>query len=395
MGLTMKKILDRFNNCDVFSLTGKVSKYNIKISKEEYEKTVKNMNPMDIEKFLEQFKERYNIKEEEFLNALAKVEEKDKEKNRKIYDKNKDKLINYPEFNKLYDEIKKECYDFYCDENKEYYLNKHYNDEKIEQFKKIGITEEKISKMKEDFFHCSLIVDHVGKNTKYGKENKGFFWHLYHDIAMTIDREKDKEKYCINNGKSPLNQIPSELKNHLLYYEVSYFNEVTISGGLMINYYFKLNKETKKYLLKFRNDFCINEFEDLTFYKANEVKFSSCTHERFNSIEFNYKNMKNDEIVDFIYDEYYEENNDKVIEIINKLIKMESNTKFSFKEIGINDKNLMNKICSICDKINLCLISSQNISNSRSTINENGNVEKIRELPAILCNLEDIIEKKQ
>ena len=93
---------------------------------------------MDIEKFLEQFKETYNITEDEFFNALAKIEEYNKEKNRKIYENNKDKFINYPEFDKLYDEIKKECCDFDCDENREYYLTKYYSDERINQFKKNG-----------------------------------------------------------------------------------------------------------------------------------------------------------------------------------------------------------------------------------------------------------------
>ena len=31
----------------------------------------------------------------------------------------------------------------------------------------------------------------------------------------------------------------------------------------MINYYFKLNDDTKKYLLQFRNDFYLSELEDL------------------------------------------------------------------------------------------------------------------------------------
>jgi len=52
----------------------------------------------------------------------------------------------------------------------------------------------------------------------------------------------------------------------------------------MINYYFKLNDETKKYLLKFDNDFCLEPLEDLAIYKDNELKFYSCTHERFNSL---------------------------------------------------------------------------------------------------------------
>ena len=41
------------------------------------------------------------------------------------------------------------------------------------------------------------------------------------------------------------------------------------------------------------------------------------------------------------------------------------------------------------------VISTKEKEHSWSTINENGGFEKIEELPAILCNLEDLIQKKQ
>ena len=381
----MKKILDKFSDCDTFSLTGKVPRYNISFSQEKNKK----------EKELEQFVERYNITDEEFINALNKIEKHNKEENRKKYEQNKENFAHYPEFDKLYEEIKEECYAFYSEKNREYYLNKHFNDKQIRQYKRIGLTEQKINEMKKDFFHCSFIVDNVGKTTKYGNEHKGFFWHLYHDIAMNIDRQKNKETYCVSNGKSPLEQIPSELKKHFLYYEISYFNSVTESDGLMINYYFKFNKETKQYLLKFRNDLCINVLEDLTFYKDDEVKFYSCTHEGFNSLEFNYKHMTKEEIIDFINDEFFEENNNIIIEIINKLITMEEGTKFSFKELGIFSQISMNKICQICDKLHLQLICSKNKEHNWATVTENGEFKKESDLPAILCNVEDVIEKKK
>ena len=126
--------------------------------------------------------------------------------------------------------------------------------------------------------------------------------------------------------------------------------------------------------------------DDLTIYKDNKVEFYSCTHESFNSIKLDYKSMSDVEILEFINDEYCEENiidvdmikelnsddeslfiecfgvsskeemldfaNDErsgknkenTIEIINKLISMEEGTKFSFKELGISSKMLMNKI---------------------------------------------------
>ena len=361
MGLTMEKILNRYSDCNKFSLTGRVLKY--------------------------------NITEEEFFNALAKIETKTKEEKRIIYEKNKNKFVNYPDFDTLYEEIKQECNNFDSEENRIFYLNKRYN-EKINQYKKIGITDEKIEKMKENFFNCRFIADFVGKTTKYGKEHQSFFWNLYYDIAMNIDRKKDKEKYCVNNRISPIEQIPQGLKEHLLYYEISFYNAVTISGGLMINYYFKLNEETKNYLLQFRNDFDMQELEDLTFYKNDEIKFYSCTHEQFNSIEFDYKNMANDEIIDFVNDEYPNDDNNEIIEFTKKLTKMEIGTKFSFKELGVNSKMLMEQICDVCAKLNLRLMSSKNKEHSWSTVNENGEFQKVEELPAGLCKLEDLIEKK-
>lgn len=362
MGLTMKKIIDKYSDCDTFSLTGGAL--------------------------------GLNITEKEFLNALSKIEKQNKEERRKEYEYNKDKLINYPNFDELYEEIKKECYEFDCEKNKEIYLNKHFNKQEVKQLKRIGMTEEEINKIKEDFFQCSFITSEVGNTTKYGKDCKGFFWHLYNDISMNIDCAKKKNKYCVKNGENPLNQIPKELNKHFLKYEVSFSNAVTISGGLMINYYFNLNDETKKYLLKFRNDFCLDELDDLTFYKDNEIKFYSCAHEGFNSIKIDYKSMTTEEIKEFINDEFFEEDNSRIIETINKLIYMEEKTEFSFKEININTKELMDKICTICDKINLQLVSAKNKNHGLKIINENGDFEEPEELPAIFCNVKDLIKKQ-
>ena len=79
MGLTMSKIINRFDDCNKFSLTGGVSRYNVTISQEEYEKKTKNMNPREINKYVEQFIEKYTITEEEFYKALDKIEEHSKE----------------------------------------------------------------------------------------------------------------------------------------------------------------------------------------------------------------------------------------------------------------------------------------------------------------------------
>lgn len=358
MGLTMKKILNEFSECDMFSLTGRILKYDINLPKEELEREMEKLSLEDRKKYLEQYIVNYRVTEEEIIDALNKVEDYCKEEKRKIYENSKDKFVNYPKFDDLYEEIKKECYEF--------------NSKGEGRF----------------------IADCVGSKTKYGNEHRGFFYSLYHDISMNIERQKDKDKYCNKDGMDPLEQIPNEIKKEFLYYEISYFNSVTVSSLPMINYYFKLNNKTKDYLLKFRNDFCLDKLEDLTFYKDGEIKFFSCTHELFNSINFNYKNMSSDDIVDFINDEYYEEDNNKIIDTVNKLIIMKPGTKFSFKEIMVNDDGLMNKVCLICDKINLVLISENNNSYGWSMIDKNCNLKKANQIPAILCNINDIIEKK-
>lgn len=246
----MKKILNQYSDCDVFSLTGEVS--------------------------------GLNVTEEEFVGAINKMEQTNKEVKRKQYNENQ--IANCPDYEVLYEEIKKECFEFDCEQNKEKYLNKHFDAEMIQTYKAVGFSDEKIEEIKKDFFHCSFITDEVGKTTKYGKENPGFFWHLYHDIALNIDRSKTQEKYCTKDGKNPVEVLPNVLKNNLLYYEMSFSNAVTTSSILKINYYFKLNDETKKYLCKFKNDFALKELQDLTLYKNDEIKFYSCTHERYNSI---------------------------------------------------------------------------------------------------------------
>ena len=60
-------------------------------------------------------------------------------------------------------------------------------------------------------------------------------------LLCFIFRQNDKTKYCFNDGKNPIEQVPKELKEYLIRYEVSSYNEVTESSGLMINYYFDLN----------------------------------------------------------------------------------------------------------------------------------------------------------
>ena len=120
-------------------------------------------------------------------------------------------------------------------------------------------------------FKCSFISSLVGDITKYGNEHTYCFRRFYHDIGKLLDIENDKIEYCLNNGKNPVEQVPQELKEYLIRYETSFYNEVTASSGLMINYYFYLNDKTKEYLLKFKSDFDLEGLEDLAIYKGDDV----------------------------------------------------------------------------------------------------------------------------
>ena len=191
-----------------------------------------------------------NITIEDFQNALKKMTEKTKKNLKQIYDKKAPFISNIPSFNELYEEIEKECREF------------------NEKGKKLKI------------FTCVSIINYLDTFTKYNYSFNIF----YRDISLLIDRERYMNSLKFNKGKDPIKVLPKELKNNLIKYEVSFFNSVTESGMLMINYYFKLNDETKNYLLNYETDFDLDELQDLTLYQNNKMRFYSCTHEGYNSL---------------------------------------------------------------------------------------------------------------
>ena len=255
MELTMKDILEKYSDCDMFSLTGEI--YN------------------------------YNITEKEYLDALKAIKNKQKKEIKNFYDEHKSEFESYPSFEELYSDIEKECYEYNSEENKKRYLEEKFDKRFYYEYKKMLMSDKKIKKIRENFFHCSFIVDEVGKTTKYGNGCTRLFRIFYSRISMLIDRENEKNNFCFNDGKEPIKQVPRKLRDYCLKYEISFFNEVTESSRLMINYYFPLNENTKKYLLKYKTDFDLQELQDLTIYKNNKVKFYSCTHEKFNSLKSN------------------------------------------------------------------------------------------------------------
>ena len=249
MKLTMKEILEKYNYCDTFCLTGMV--------------------------------DGYKVSEKEFYDALAYKKKRNRRYLEREYNKYELQQKGYPEFDKLYSEIEQECKEFDNEKNRQKFVEEEYKD-----YKKLGFSDEQIKNINiSDKFRCSFIESLVGKTTKYGNEYKNYFWHFYHKVGQNLDIENDKIEYCLNNGKNPVEQVPQELKEYLIRYETSFYNEVTASSGLMINYYFYLNDKTKEYLLKFKSDFDLEGLEDLAIYNGDDVEFYSCTHEEVNSLE--------------------------------------------------------------------------------------------------------------
>ena len=230
--ITMSELLERFKDCDMFSLTGTI--VNIKFTEKE-----KNI-------------------------ALKKIKEKNKQRLLCGYNNLSDEY-SLPSFEKLYKDIEEECIQFEIN-NKEEYMKK------------------------SKFFKNSFIGDLVWKKSTRYYSPSGYFWNFYHDLGLNLDREiYANELMNKDNNVMPVDRVENEiLKSNLIKYEISFYNHCTESGGLMVNYYFKLNDDTKKWLLQFESDFdIVGNLEDLAFYKDDEILFSSCTHEQFNSLRDN------------------------------------------------------------------------------------------------------------
>ena len=249
MKLTMKEILEKYNYCDTFCLTGMV--------------------------------DGYKVSEKEFYDALAYMKKRNSQYLEDEYNKYQLQQKGYPKFDKLYSEIEQECKKYYDEESRQKFVKEEY-----EKYKGFGLSDEQIKYISVcDYFKYSFIADLVGKTTKYGDEYTNYFRRFYFEVGQNLDIENAKIEYCFNNTKNPIEQLPKELKEYLIRYEVSFYNIVTASSGLMIIYYFCLNNKTKEYLLKYESDFDLEGLEDLAIYKGDNLEFYSCTHEKFNSLE--------------------------------------------------------------------------------------------------------------
>jgi hypothetical protein len=218
---TIKSILKKCSDCNVFSLTTSID---FKISGKDANHALE---------VLKQYHKNYLLEE---------------------YEKNKNQY-SLPSFEQLYDDIQQECIKF-----------KEHNDD-------------------EDHFIC----DEVGFTTKYS-EPLNFFWHFYNMIETEKRDEKLLNTYInYSNNKNHFDILELEqyqaLKPYVIKDEISFITHCTI-GPLSQTIYFKLNEETKKWLLQYKCYYDIhNDLQDLAIYKDSQIVFSSCTHEKFYSYE--------------------------------------------------------------------------------------------------------------
>lgn len=116
-------------------------------------------------------------------------------------------------------------------------------------------------------------------------------WHIYHSFYMQKEQIQILEQ--LQNSKVEYKSIVEydekykELIPFVKKKELAFYTHCTV-GPLFETFYFELNDITKEWLLKYKSVFDFNadeptDLQDLALYKDEELKFSSCTHERYRS----------------------------------------------------------------------------------------------------------------
>ncbi len=220
----MQYLLDKYSDCDSFSLCALV---------------VDN-----------------SITQEEATRSLLENQALNKTKLQELYNTYKDQISE--DFETIYREVLAECKEF-----------------------------QKTVKAKnsDEFYHCSFICDQVGQTTKYFTPTE-FFWHLYLTLGMELDQNEELDKLLSSDKTSSISLLTTpeyaELKPYLIEFKYTFQTHCTTCGNLQIEMRFSLNEQTKRWLLKHKNDYDFDgELQDLAFYKNNKLRFSSCTHEGF------------------------------------------------------------------------------------------------------------------
>lgn len=147
--------------------------------------------------------------------------------------------------------------------------------------------------------------DYYSKNEKFAEEHDGNvfmcdrfsegktkftepdgLWHVYNNVEFAENCARVLKKMQDSDVEKPLcSELDDEevLKNNLREVKVGFFWHCTVSGELSKTFFFELNEDTEKWLLQFKNDYDLDNLQDLAFYNGDELLFSSCTHEGFHT----------------------------------------------------------------------------------------------------------------
>lgn len=286
--LTMKDILDKYKDANMFSLTGIE---NSPITDKEREEALV-LAKKELSKYLmdsyNKYKDEYSLPSFDILwdNIVNEVDD---------YGKSHADTIKS-------DDVYKERLAF-LDSLKDF--QKGAKDGSIKDAKGLDLMDDVIKEYesmlgsKEETtdvvnYNYDEILKVVGKETKYSNP-KDFFVDFYSYVGDYLLYRDAAYSYESNGDLLKLDDV---LEKNLIRKEISFSNEANLREFMMCNYYFKLNDETKKWLLKFDNDFelykydkdtfmgeAVEGLEDLTLYKDSKVLFVSNSHERYNSLE--------------------------------------------------------------------------------------------------------------
>lgn len=229
----MKTLLNKYSNCDTFSLT---CPYNDGFSIE---------HPYGI----------YHLEKKLGEHAFKEIQKETKKMLQIRYDKSKDEINNLPSFEVIYEDIKNETLEYYRNFNP-----------------KMGL----------------FICDNVRKKlTKYHTP-ESFYWHFYHSIGLLCDYDTTLKNTYKNTPKRDLDAEFNDpkysiLKPYIKKIDVTFTWHCTTTTQLHKVFYIELNNTTKQWLEQFDSPFDITGLEDLALYQNNNLKYSCCTHEEMDS----------------------------------------------------------------------------------------------------------------
>jgi len=132
--------------------------------------------------------------------------------------------------------------------------------------------------------HIFLCDEFARGKTKYKKPSE--LWHVYHnaEFAGWCARRLEEMKNSAKKRELCAELEDEEvLKQNLEDIKASFSWHCTTSSELSKTFYFTLNDETKKWLLRHKTDYDFTVLQDLAFYNDGDILFSSCTHERFHT----------------------------------------------------------------------------------------------------------------